>query len=407
VAGRDVPPPKRTKSVAPAYPAAAQAVGQRGIVIVQLLVGPDGKVVSADIVRSVPPFDEAALVAVRQWEYEPTKVDGQPVSVSLTIPITFAMRLPEVAREAGVPEMRQGVSPAFPGGAQSQEPQKVKAELSIEPSGQVKEASVIEGNPPYTEAVMQALRTWGFVPPANGKVTTVTLEAVFSGGKEGARVQLRLYGARSADAPATAAATPPPATPGPPPATPTASASRPPVTPVPLPAPVTELPAPRPPAAVSGPAPRATAVADARPSARATAPAAPAPAAPQVEIVPGAPPPRPTDSTRMEAGVSAVRDVTLNDGVPDLTAGRRPQVPPLARIEGVTGQIEVRFVVEASGATSNLEMAGPELLREAARQTVGSWTFRRGSTERLFLFATIEYGPELARALVKRLSSSS
>src|SRR5215210_3606799 len=79
IAGRDVPWPKRTKSVTPTYPPAAAAVGQRGIVIVQMLVGPDGKVTSADVVRSVPPFDEPALAAVRQWEYEVTRVNGEPV----------------------------------------------------------------------------------------------------------------------------------------------------------------------------------------------------------------------------------------------------------------------------------------------------------------------------------------
>src|SRR4029079_18373636 len=164
------------------YPAAAQAIGQRGIVIVQLVVGPDGKVASAEIVRCVPPFDDAALAAVRQWEYEPTKVDGQPVSVSMTIPITFAMRLPDVAREAGVPEMRQGVPPPFPGGAPPKQPAQVTAELTIDPQGQVKEASVVAGNPPYTEAVMQALRTWAFVPPSDGSSVTVSLEATFSEG---------------------------------------------------------------------------------------------------------------------------------------------------------------------------------------------------------------------------------
>jgi TonB family protein len=123
-----------------------------------------------------------------------------------------------------------------------------------------------------------------------------------------------------------------------------------------------------------------------------------------VDVVPGAPPPKPTDTSIMETGVSAVRDVVLTEGVPDLTSGRRPLVPPLARMEGLTGQVEVRFVVEASGATSNIEIAGPERLKEAARQTVGSWTFRRTSTERLFLVTTIDYGAETARAAVKRQS---
>jgi TonB family protein len=417
VAGKDVPWPKRSKSVTPVYPAAAQAVGQRGIVIVQLVVGPDGKVVSADVVRSVPPFDDPALAAVRQWEYEITRVDGQPVSVQLTIPITFALRLPDVTRESGVPEMRQGVAPPFPQ-AQSKLPARVTAELMLDTDGSVREAAITEGDPPFTEALLQAVRTWAFVPLASNARVSLDVEATFSGGKEGQRVQLRLFGLKEAPGPATAAA-PAPA-PSPTPAAPVASAPAPAASATPPPA---VAAAPSAPSAPPSAAPATAAPPSARDSAPPPAPARPpasAPAtaagaappaagsdsrqAPAVEILPGAPPPKPTDTTIMETGVSAVRDVVLTEGVPDLTSGRRPLVPPLARMEGLTGQVEVRFVVEASGATSNIEIAGPDRLKEAARQTVGSWTFRRTSTERLFLVTTIEYGAETARAAVKRQS---
>ena len=70
------------------------------------------------MLRSVPPFDEAALTAARQWEYEVTKVDGKPVPVRLTVPITFALKLPDMTREAGIPELRQGAAPRFPPGGQ-------------------------------------------------------------------------------------------------------------------------------------------------------------------------------------------------------------------------------------------------------------------------------------------------
>lgn len=389
VAGKDVPWPKRTKSLAPAYPAQAQAMGQRGIVIVQLLVGPDGKVVSAEVVRSVPPFDEAALVAVRQWEYDVTRVDGQAVSVQLTIPITFSLRLPEMVREQGVPELRQGVAPAFPAGQSPRPPARVNAELTIDSEGQVREAAITAGDPPYTEALLQAVRTWAFLPPGSDRAT-MEVEATFdAAAKEGQRVALRIYGLRQVGA-GTAAQTPAPVT---------RAAAAPP-----------EVPRP-----VSAPAPASAApVATARPPVTAppvaAPPAAPLPrpagagTAPAVEVVPGpvAAPPRPSDTASMEPGVSGVRDVSLAEGVPDLTSGRRPQVPPVARMEGVTGQVEVRFVVEASGATSNVEVAGPDRLKEAARQTVSSWTFRRASTERLFLVVTIDYGGETARAVVKR-----
>src|SRR5438552_5562552 len=144
IAGVDVPAPKRTRSVRPQYPPEAQAVGMRGIVILELLVGPDGKVVSARVTRSVPPFDGAALSAVRQWEYEITKVDGQPVSVLITVPIEFKMSLPEMAREEGIPELRQGVAPAFPAGAEA-EKAAVTAEVTLEPDGHVAEAHIKSG----------------------------------------------------------------------------------------------------------------------------------------------------------------------------------------------------------------------------------------------------------------------
>src|ERR671936_539170 len=73
-AGTDVPVPKRTKFVQPHYPAEALALGLRGIVILSLTIDGTGKVSAIDVVRSLPPFDEPAVAAARQWEYEPTKV---------------------------------------------------------------------------------------------------------------------------------------------------------------------------------------------------------------------------------------------------------------------------------------------------------------------------------------------
>ena len=47
-------------------------------------------------------------------------------------------------------------------------------------------------------------------------------------------------------------------------------------------------------------------------------------------------------------GVSAIRDVSLALGVPDLVRGRRPVPPPLARMSGTTGMVEVKFGVEVT-----------------------------------------------------------
>jgi hypothetical protein len=69
---------------------------------------------------------------------------------------------------------------------------------------------------------------------------------------------------------------------------------------------------------------------------------------------------------------------------------------------GAIGSVEVRFSVDGSGAASVQSATGPDALKVAAADTVGSWQFRRTSTERLFLMAVIDYRPETAAATVAR-----
>ena len=89
--GGDVIPPKRTKSVNPDYPAVARAARVAGVVILEAVIGADGRVTDVRVLRSVPLLDEAALSAVRQWEYTPTLLNGVPVPVVMTITVTFTL----------------------------------------------------------------------------------------------------------------------------------------------------------------------------------------------------------------------------------------------------------------------------------------------------------------------------
>jgi TonB family protein len=413
IAGVDVPAPKRVKSVAPQYPPEAQAMGMRGIVILELVVGPDGKVVSARVTRSVPPFDDAALSAVRQWEYEITKVEGNPVTVILTVPIEFKMRLPEMAREEGIPELRQGVVPAYPIDAKAGEA-TVTAEVTLDPDGHVAEAHIKEGDSPWAESLIQALRTWRFSPVEGGTGMVFEVRADFASSKGGPHVDLRSSGARQIAAPAPPAdASPAPDADNAPraaPAVPTSTAA----SPSPLPVPAAPSPAP------------AIAPSPASPS---PAPASPRPAAPPEELIrnpaggtPAPAPARPAPSTGTppdgttaassvpavaatppspQPGISAVRDVTLASGVPDLVKGRRPVSPPFARMQGISGTVDVHFAVDAAGSATVREVNGPEPLKEAARQTVASWSFRRSTPDRLFLAATFDYKGDTALAAVR------
>jgi hypothetical protein len=87
--------------------------------------------------------------------------------------------------------------------------------------------------------------------------------------------------------------------------------------------------------------------------------------------------------------------------VPDLARGRRPVVPPLARMNGVTGTVEVLFSVSAGGVTALQTATGPDLLRYSAEQTVASWVFTRSRAERAYLTATFTYGADKGTAIVK------
>ena len=88
--GGQIRPPTKIKDVKPVYPAIAQSARVGGTVTIEATIGTDGKVTDARVVRSIPLLDQAALDAVRQWEYLPTLLNGVPVPVLATITINFA-----------------------------------------------------------------------------------------------------------------------------------------------------------------------------------------------------------------------------------------------------------------------------------------------------------------------------
>jgi TonB family protein len=90
--GGGVPPLRQTKNVRPRYPDEAQRRRIGGAVMLEALIGPDGKVKDVRVIQSTPPFDEAAIDAVRQWEFEPTRIDGKAVSVVTTTTVTFTIQ---------------------------------------------------------------------------------------------------------------------------------------------------------------------------------------------------------------------------------------------------------------------------------------------------------------------------
>lgn len=89
--GGNVQPPQRVSYVRPAYPPVALAARVSGSVFIEAIIGTDGLVRDARVIRSIPLLDDAALKAVRQWRYTPTLLNGVPVAVVMTVTVTFAM----------------------------------------------------------------------------------------------------------------------------------------------------------------------------------------------------------------------------------------------------------------------------------------------------------------------------
>ncbi len=81
--GPGVPDPKLLRRVEPKFPA-----GAAGAVILEVVVGVDGRVTDVTILRNDPRLDDAAVAAVRQWQYEIPRADGRPAAVIVTVSLT-------------------------------------------------------------------------------------------------------------------------------------------------------------------------------------------------------------------------------------------------------------------------------------------------------------------------------
>lgn len=86
-------PPALLKQVEAAFPAEALDAGVGGTVEMEIDIGADGKVTDARVTKSAgAAFDEAALAAVRQFEFSPAEVDGQPAPVRIGYSYEFFFR---------------------------------------------------------------------------------------------------------------------------------------------------------------------------------------------------------------------------------------------------------------------------------------------------------------------------
>lgn len=213
--GGDEGLPRKIKDVKPVYPQIAMAARVAGVVIIDVTIGPDGRVTDAKVLRSQPLLNQAALDAVRQWVFEPVLLNGAPTSVVKTVTVDFQLpasfvnllerakqlyaegRLDDAERELvqartllaqertvvaspppvpsdapiriggdiKEPRKLRDVRPAYPPDAYAARVQGVVIlEAVIAPDGTVRDARVLRSVPLLDQAAVDAVRQWEFTP---------------------------------------------------------------------------------------------------------------------------------------------------------------------------------------------------------------------------------------------------
>jgi periplasmic protein TonB len=84
--------PEAITKVPPVYPDIAREAGVDGVVLVQALVGKDGKVKDVRVVKNIPMLDDAAIAAVKQWVFKPALSNNKPVAVWVAVPVRFSLQ---------------------------------------------------------------------------------------------------------------------------------------------------------------------------------------------------------------------------------------------------------------------------------------------------------------------------
>ena len=89
--GGNVQASKLLHHVDPVYPEQARAAGIEGTVTIKVTIDENGNVVNMEPIDGNPALALAALEAVKQWTYQPTLFNGQPIRVSTQVVVPFKL----------------------------------------------------------------------------------------------------------------------------------------------------------------------------------------------------------------------------------------------------------------------------------------------------------------------------
>ena len=90
--GGGVSAPKPLYTPDPEYSEEARKSKYQGVVVLWLVIGPDGRPHEIRVARPLGMgLDEKAIEAVRTWRFDPARKDGQPVAVQMNVEVSFRL----------------------------------------------------------------------------------------------------------------------------------------------------------------------------------------------------------------------------------------------------------------------------------------------------------------------------
>src|ERR1700746_3119081 len=89
--GGNVQAARIVNRVQPVYPPLARQTRISGTARLHAILSKDGTIQQLEVISGHPLLQQAARAAVRQWRYQPTLLNGEPVEVDTTIDVIFSL----------------------------------------------------------------------------------------------------------------------------------------------------------------------------------------------------------------------------------------------------------------------------------------------------------------------------
>jgi TonB family protein len=182
------------KRVNPEYPPEAAKAGIAGTVVISAIIGQDGKVKDVQLLSGSPTLASGAENAVRQWEYRPYLLLGEPVEVETQITMKFGfssdtppaedvkwmLAFPSGSTISHLPIHES--SPFYPAAAKAKNKRgKVVVGAMASQDGKLDDLKILDGNRLFNDAALEAVKQEQdkFNPNAGNKIVHVTVIVEF------------------------------------------------------------------------------------------------------------------------------------------------------------------------------------------------------------------------------------